>query len=141
MSNSTKSAITIEATVKGNIEKVWNYWVEPKHIVTWNSASPDWHTPKAENDPRTGGRFMSRMEARDGSFGFDFEGIYSNVEKHKVIEYALGDERNVKITFEPKGDSVKVTETFDPENENPIEMQRGGWQAILDNFKKYTESN
>ena len=137
----TPTPITIEATVKAPVEKVWAYWSEPKHITQWTFASPDWHAPYAENDARTGGKFKTTMAAKDGSFSFDFEGVYSHVEPRKVIEYDLGDGRKVKITFTAMGNETKVVETFDPEKENPIEMQRGGWQAILDNFKKYTETN
>ena len=133
-------AITIKATVNAPLEKVWNAWSNPDDIIKWNSASDDWHTPKAENDLRTGGKFLSRMEAKDGSWGFDFGGVYDNVEKHKVIEYTMGDGRKVKVTFTGNGNTTEVVETFDPESENSIEMQRNGWQSILDNFKKYTES-
>lgn len=131
--------ITIEATIEAPIEKVWETWTKPEHITQWSFASDDWFTPKAENDLRTGGKFSTRMEAKDGSFGFDFEGIYDEVIDHKLITYMLGDERKVKIEFEEKGDQTLVTETFDAETENSIEMQKAGWQAILNNFKKYTE--
>ena len=133
-------AITIKATVNAPVEKVWNAWSNPKDIMKWNSASDDWHTPKAENDLRTGGKFSSRMEAKDGSWGFDFGGVYDNVEEYKVIEYTMGDGRKVKVTFAGNGNTTEVVETFDAESENSIEMQRSGWQAILDNFKRYTES-
>jgi uncharacterized protein YndB with AHSA1/START domain len=141
MSDSKLSPITVEATVNASIEKVWNYWTEPKHIMNWNNASPDWHTPAAENDARTGGKFKSTMAARDGSMSFDFEGVYDKVVKQESIAYSLGDGRKVSITFVKEGNAVRVIETFDPEGQNPIEMQRGGWQAIMDNFKKYTEEN
>ncbi|MCF0054255.1 SRPBCC family protein [Dyadobacter sp. CY356] len=131
--------ITVEATIEAPIEKVWETWTKPEHIIHWNNASDDWFTPKAENDLRPGGKFSSRMEARDGSFGFDFEGVYDEVTDHKLISYTLGDERKVKIEFEEKGDQTLVTETFNAENQNPVEMQKAGWQAILNNFKKYTE--
>lgn len=139
METSKKAPITIEATIHQPIEKVWSLWSEPQHITQWCSASDDWHAPSAENDLRTGGRFKTVMAARDGSFAFDFEGVYTNVELGKVIEYALGDSRAVKVVFESTGKTTKVTETFDPENENPVDMQRAGWQAILNNFKKYCE--
>ena len=140
MSDSTRpNAITIESAVNAPIEKVWDYWTNPKHIMNWNNASPDWHTPFAENDIRTGGKFKSTMAARDGSMSFDFEGVYSLVVKHQHIEYTMPDGRQVKVTFTPQGGGIKVTETFDPESENPIEMQRDGWQAILNSFKTYTE--
>ena len=135
------SKITVEATVAASIDKVWESWTAPQHIQKWNNASEDWHTPKATNDLRTGGNFLTRMEAKDGSFGFDFEGTYTEVIKHEFIAYELGDGRKVSITFENYGASTKVVETFDPENENPIDMQKDGWQAILNNFKTYTENN
>jgi uncharacterized protein YndB with AHSA1/START domain len=141
METATKTSITVEAVVNSPIEKVWAYWSEPKHIMQWNNASDDWHTPYAENDLRTNGKFKSTMAARDGSMSFDFEGVYSNVKKHEVIEYNIADGRKVKITFVAHGNETKVTETFDAETMNSVELQRGGWQAILDNFKKYTEAN
>jgi uncharacterized protein YndB with AHSA1/START domain len=131
--------ITVTATIDASIETVWNNWTAPEHIVNWNNASDDWHTPKAENDLRIGGKFLSRMEAKDGSFGFDFEGTYDVVETHKTIEYTLPDGRHVSIQFQEKGNQTEVTETFDPENQNPPELQQQGWQMILNNFKKYTE--
>lgn len=141
METSTKTAITVEATVNAPVEKAWTYWSEPKHITKWCQASDDWHAPNAENDLRTGGNFKTTMAAKDGSFSFDFGGVYTNVQPHKLIEYTIGDGRKVKIVFAANGKQTKITETFDAEQENPVEMQRGGWQAILDNFKKYTESN
>ena len=141
MDTATKTVITVETVVKAPVEKVWKFWSEPKHIIQWNNASDDWHTPYAENDLRTGGKFKSTMAARDESMSFDFEGVYTNVQEHKVIEYTLGDKRNVKITFSENGNETKVVESFDAENTNSIELQRGGWQAILGNFKKYTEAH
>jgi len=135
----TRKSITVQTTVESPVEKVWNSWTKPEHITKWNNASDDWHTPKASNDLRVGGKFSATMAARDGSASFDFEGVYSNVKSNKLIEYAMADGRTVKVAFEASGNKTRVTETFDAENENPIEMQRGGWQAILDNFKKYTE--
>jgi uncharacterized protein YndB with AHSA1/START domain len=135
------SPITVEALIKAPIDKVWKYWSEPKHIMQWCQASEDWHAPYADNDLKTNGKFKTTMAARDGSMSFDFEGVYSNVEKNKVIEYNMADGRKVKVTFAAQGEQTKVTETFDPESENPVEMQKGGWQAILDNFKKHTENN
>ncbi|WP_316738884.1 SRPBCC family protein [Pedobacter aquatilis] len=131
--------ITVETLVNAPVDKVWTYWSEPERIKEWTFASSDWHAPYAENDLKTDGKFKTTMAAKDGSFSFDFEGIYTNVEKHKKIEYALGDGRTVQITFEAIDDTTKIVETFDPETQNSIEMQRGGWQSILDNFKKYTE--
>ena len=135
------NTIKVETIVNAPLEKVWSHWSEPTHITKWCFASDDWHAPSAENDLRTGGKFKTRMEAKDGSVGFDFEAEYTNVEMHKLIEYKLADDRKVKITFASNGNETTVTETFDPENENPIEMQRAGWQAILNNFKKYSEQN
>lgn len=134
-----KQSITIKATINEPIEKVWKFWTEPEHIKKWNSASEDWHTIAAENDLRTGGKFFSRMEAKDGSFGFDFGGVYDEVKLHEVIAYTLGDERKVKITFNCDENKTEVIETFEAEGEHSIEMQQAGWQAILDNFKRYTE--
>lgn len=131
--------ITIETTVQAPVEKVWDYWTEPEHIKNWNSASEDWHTPFAENDLRAGGKFVSRMEAKDGSMGFDFGGIYDEVKLHELIAYTMEDDRKVNITFKGQGNETKVIETFDAESSNPIEIQQQGWQAILDNFKKYVE--
>jgi uncharacterized protein YndB with AHSA1/START domain len=131
--------IIVETTVNATIEKVWQYWTEPKHIEKWNNASDDWHTPHAENDLRVGGKFLSRMEAKDGSFGFDFEGIYSEVKPFQKIKYGLEDGRKVETMFVKNGENTEITTTFDAENENPIEMQKDGWQAILNNFKKYVE--
>lgn len=137
--NTTK--ITVESTVNAPVEKVWEFWTTPEHIMKWNSASEDWHTPFAENDLRTGGKFASRMEAKDGSFGFDFGGVYDDVKPNEFIAYTMGDGRKTEITFTRNGGETKVVETFDAESQNPVEMQRGGWQAILDNFKKYAEAN
>lgn len=141
METSNKTIITVEATVNAPVEKVWKFWSSPEHITKWNNASDDWHTPYAENDLRVGGKFTSRMEAKDGSFGFDFWGIYDVVVTNERIEYTLGDDRKVKIVFTDKGNATQVIESFEAENENSIELQKGGWQAILDNFRKYTEEN
>jgi uncharacterized protein YndB with AHSA1/START domain len=131
--------VTIETTVHTPVERVWTYWTEPKHITKWNNASDDWHTPFADNDLRVGGKFLSRMEAKDGSFGFDFSGVYDEVRINEGISYTLDDGRKVNIRFIGQEDETKIIETFESENINPIELQREGWQAILDNFKKYTE--
>lgn len=141
METSNKTIITVEATVNAPVEKVWKFWSSPEHITKWNNASDDWHTPYAENDLQVGGKFTSRMEAKDGSFGFDFWGIYDVVVTNERIEYTLGDDRKVKIVFTNKGNATQVIESFEAENENSIELQKGGWQAILDNFRKYTEEN
>ena len=136
-----KQKITIKTIINAPVEKVWTYWTEPEHIKKWNNASEDWHTTKAENDLRVGGKFTSRMEAKDGSFGFDFGGIYDEVKVYDFISYTLGDERKVSITFVKNQDKTEITEEFEAENENSIEMQKMGWQSILDNFKRYTEEN
>lgn len=135
-----KVQITVQSKVNAPVEKVWDYWNAPEHIMKWNSASPDWHTPKSENDLRVGGTFSARMEAKDGSFGFDFGGVYDEVVANERIAYTMEDGRKTQITFINHGDATEVIETFDAEGENPIEMQQAGWQAILDNFKKYTET-
>lgn len=136
-----KTKITVEAMVKAPVEKVWQLWTTPEHIMQWNNASPDWCTPKAENNLREGGQFVYRMEAKDGSFGFDFGGMYDTIIANKQIAYTLGDGRKVNITFTANGRETKVTETFEAENQNSVELQRDGWQAILNNFKKYAEEN
>jgi len=136
----SNTLITIEANINAPAEKVWKTWSEPEHIMKWNNASEDWHTTKAENDLRAGGKFLSRMEAKDGSFGFDFAGIYTHVKPHELIAYTLGDGRKVSITFTSQGMSTHIKNEFEAENENPVEMQKAGWQAILDNFKKYVEA-
>ena len=141
MSTAQNTAISIQAIIEAPIKKVWHHWTSPDSIKAWNQASDDWHTTRAENDLRKGGRFMSRMEAKDGSFGFDFEGIYDEVKTHELISYSLGDNRTVKIVFTNLGQQTRVDETFDAENTNPIEMQRNGWQAILNNFKKFVETS
>ena len=140
METTEKVVVTIEAKINAPAEKVWNTWNDPQHVVKWNSPTPEWHTPRAENDVRTGGRFMFRMEARDGSMGFDFGGVYDVVTPYTYMEYTMGDGRKVKIFFHEKSDCIHIVQSFDAENQNPVEMQRAGWQSILDNFKKYTES-
>lgn len=140
METINKQNITVETIINASIEKVWQCWTLPEHITQWNNASDDWHTPFAENDLRTGGKFLSRMEAKDGSFGFDFGGVYTQVIPHQLIAYEMGDGRKVEINFSITGNETKVVETFEAETENSIELQRGGWQAILNNFKKYVES-
>ena len=141
METTEKTKITVEAAVKAPVEKVWTFWTNPEHIMRWNNASDDWHSPRAENDLRAGGNFLVRMEAKDGSFGFDFGGVYDEVKTHELITYTMSDGRKVKVTFTDKGPETQVTETFDAENTNSIELQRDGWQAILNNFKKYVEAN
>jgi uncharacterized protein YndB with AHSA1/START domain len=136
-----KTTITVGTTVNAPTEKVWDFFNAPEHIVKWGAASPDWHTVRAENDLQVGGKFNYRMEAKDGSFGFDFSGAYEEVEANKLIAYTMDDTRKVKITFTTEGSATTLKETFEAETENPVEMQKAGWQAILDNFKQYTESN
>ena len=133
--------ITVSATINAGVEKVWEFWTNPEHITQWAFASDDWHAPYADNDARAGGKFKTTMAAKDGSFSFDFEGVYSNVKEYALIEYAMADGRTVKIEFSGDDNTTEVVEEFVPESQNPIEMQRGGWQAILDNFKKYVEAN
>jgi uncharacterized protein YndB with AHSA1/START domain len=141
METANRTTITVQSTINAPVEKVWKYWSGPEHITKWCNASDDWHTPRAENDLRVGGRFQSRMEARDGSMGFDFGGAYDEVKKNELISYIMDDNRKVKIRFTNNGNETKVIESFEAEDANPIELQRGGWQAILDNFKKYVEAN
>lgn len=136
-----KVAITVEAVINAPVQKVWKYWTEPEHIMQWNHASPDWHCPKADNDLKEGGNFSYTMAAKDGSFSFDFGGVYDKVKENELIEITLGDSRKLKIIFAENVNETTVVETFEAENMNSIELQRGGWQAILDNFKKHTESN
>jgi uncharacterized protein YndB with AHSA1/START domain len=141
MQTANKPAITVKTTVDAPIEKVWKYWSSPEHITQWNNASDDWHTPRAENDLRTGGKFLARMEAKDGSFGFDFGGVYDEVDENKFIAYTMGDGRKVSVAFLGNGNETEIEETFEAEDQNSIEMQKTGWQAILDNFKKYAETH
>lgn len=132
--------ITVTTNINAPIEKVWAYWNEPEHIKNWYFASDDWHAPKAENDLRVGGKFLTRMEAKDGSFGFDFNGVYDAIETNNLIEYKIEGGRKVKVEFASNAGTTIVSEAFEPENENTLELQQGGWQAILNNFKKYVES-
>lgn len=135
------NSITIEVIIKAPIAKVWEYWNDPKHITQWAFASDDWEAFGSESDLRVGGKFKTTMSAKDKSASFDFAGIYTSVEEHKLIEYDMNDGRHVKVGFLEVPEGVKIVETFDPEDENPEDVQREGWQAILDNFKKYTEGN
>jgi uncharacterized protein YndB with AHSA1/START domain len=136
-----KTKITIEAEISANTKKVWEYYTNPEHITKWNFASDDWHCPDAEIDLRVGGKLISRMESKDGSVGFDFEAVYDEVVDLKRIVYTIADGRKVKTEFNNQKNKTKVTTTFEAESVNSIELQRTGWQAILDNFKKYVESN
>ncbi len=137
----TNETITVEATVNAPMEKVWDAWTQPEHIMNWCFASDDWEAPSATNELRTGGTFTTRMQAKDNGVGFDFGGTYSDVKEHELIEYDMnGDSRHVKITFTLVEGCIRVTETFDMEHENSRELQQGGWQSILNNFKKYAET-
>ena len=132
--------ITVQVNVHAPIEHAWKTFTDPDHVMQWNFASPDWHCPYAENDLRIGGKFLSRMAAKDGSFSFDFCGIYDEISLNETITYTLVDDRKVNITFEKTDGGTLVVEVFEAETENSIELQQGGWQAILDNYKAYTES-
>src|SRR5437868_1099072 len=131
MATTDNTPITVETTINSPVKKVWEFWNEPEHITKWCNASDDWHAPFAENDLKTNGKFKTTMAAKDGSYGFDFGGVYSNVEENKLIEYTMDDGRKVRIEFSIEGNQTRVVETFDPESSNPVDMQRGGWQAIL----------
>lgn len=135
-----KEKIEVKAFVKADKKRVWDYFTLPQHIINWNFASPQWHCPNAENDLREGGNFTFRMEAKDGSMGFDFAGTYHEIVPGKEIRYSLGDERKVTVTFDENNEGTLVTEIFEPDLQNSLQMQEQGWQAILDNFKKYAES-
>jgi len=137
----TATRITISAHINKPVAHVWKIWTEPDHIMQWCAASDDWHCPKASNDLRTGGKFSSTMAARDGSFSFDFEGVYDDVLLHKRIAYTMADGRTCEIIFAEVDGGTQVTESFDAETENPVEMQRSGWQAILDRFKAHAETH
>jgi uncharacterized protein YndB with AHSA1/START domain len=136
-----KKTITVQAVINAPVEQVWKLYTEPEHVMKWNNASNDWHTPRAENDLKVGGKFLYRMEAKDGSSGFDFDGTYKQVIANELIVYSISDGRKVEVTF-TKDDNArtKMATTFEAENSNPIEMQRDGWQAILNNFKIYVET-
>jgi uncharacterized protein YndB with AHSA1/START domain len=134
------SKITISATINAPIEKVWNYWTDASQVMKWNHASDDWHCPKAMNDLRIGGQFSYTMASKDGKMSFDFEGTYDQVQPGLKIVYTMPDGRSCEVLFEGDHRQTTLTESFDPENENPEEVQRTGWQAILDNFKKLVEA-
>ena len=136
MDMQNKTIITVQQTIHAPIEKVWDCWTKPEHITQWNNASDDWHTPRAVNDLKVGGIFIYRMEAKDRSFAFDFEGVYDAVASHHYIEYTIADGRKVKITFTSDGDSTKLLESFVAEGTHSVEIQQGGGQASLDNVKK-----
>jgi len=135
------SKLTITSEINKPFNEVWNYFNQPEHITKWNFAHESWECPSAKNDLKVGGKLEVRMQAKDGSFGFDFVGIYDEVKEYQLIKYHLEDGREVKVIFEKLfDDQTKITENFDPENQNPLEFQKDGWQAILDNFKNYSES-
>ncbi len=140
METAQKTMITVETTVNAPLEKAWHVWTEPMHIMQWCFASDDWHCPNAKNDIKTGGEFTTTMAAKDGSMAFDFEGVYSSVIPNKEIAYTMGDGRVAKIIFTAQGDMTHISETFEAETMNSVEMQKGGWQAILDNYKKRVEN-
>jgi len=141
MESNKKTSIAVEVTLNAPIDKVWNLWTNPEHITKWNFASDDWHSPKVVNDLRVGGRFVSRMEAKDGSFGFDFSGVYTQVKLNEQIAYTLDDDRKVDIVFYNQGNNTtKLVETFEAETENSVDLQQFGWQCILNNFKKHVET-
>ena len=140
METANKTRISIQQLVNAPVEKVWNYYNGNQHIPHWNFASDDWQCPWAKSDLRAGGQFSSRMEAKDGSMGFEFGGVYDAVETNKRVAYTMGDGRSAEVNFTPQGDKTRIDVSFDAEGTHSIEMQRGGWQAILDNFKKYTEA-
>lgn len=135
-----RKSVTVQTTIQASLDVVWNSWLEPRHVEKWNAASDDWHTPKAINDEREGGRFVYTMAAKDGSVSFDFSGKFEEIIEHKKIVTLLDDDRRVWVSFEQSEHGVQLQETFEIEDENSEELQRMGWQAILDNFKKYTES-
>jgi uncharacterized protein YndB with AHSA1/START domain len=135
----TLEKIIVEVTVEASVEKVWDAYTNPSHIINWNFADPSWHCPHATNDLQIGGKYVARMEAIDGSFGFDFEAVYTEILSLASFTYEF-DGRVVKVDFQKNNDSTSVKITFDPETENPVELQKAGWQSILNNFKKYTET-
>lgn len=139
METKVNTMITVQSIINVPVERVWKYWTTPVDIMGWNNASRDWYTPRVRNDLRTGGSFSYRMEARDGSTGFDFDGVYVKVSYHELIEYVMNDGRKVKIVFKAFDNKVEIVETFEAESIHPVEIQRSGWQAILDNFKNYAE--
>jgi uncharacterized protein YndB with AHSA1/START domain len=133
--------ITIETTINAPIDLVWKLWTSPEHIINWNFATTEWCCPSAENDLRQEGEFNWRMEAKDGSMGFDFTGTYQQIKENELITYKMSDDRAVSIDFSIEGESVRIVESFEAEGTNSDKQQRAGWQAILDNFKRYVESN
>jgi uncharacterized protein YndB with AHSA1/START domain len=141
MATTSQQQITVSTTINAPIEMVWIYWTDPAHITKWNFADDSWHAPSASNELKVGGKLNCRMEAKDGSEGFDFIATYDEIKHHEKLVYHLDDQRKVEVVFKPEGQKTVVTETFDAENQNPVEMQQAGWQAILDNFKKHAEGS
>jgi uncharacterized protein YndB with AHSA1/START domain len=133
--------ITVTANINADAKNVWNYYTTPEHITKWNFADPSWHCPAATNDMRVGGKYSARMEALDGSFGFDFEATYDEIVDGEKFTYTMPNGRQATVYFKKNGSQTAVSVSFDPETENPLDLQKRGWQAILDNFKKYAEAN
>ena len=131
--------ITVQSNIQAPVQKEWDFFTNPQHVINWNFAMPEWHCPSATNQLEVGGEFHYTMAARDNSMSFDFWGTYKKIEKEKNIQILLGDGRSMLVTFEMTDDTTIVTEKFEPEKENPVEMQQAGWQMILDNFKRYVE--
>ncbi|HEV7332147.1 MAG TPA: SRPBCC family protein [Flavisolibacter sp.] len=140
MTTTETTLVTVAATIQAPVQKVWTLWTDPQHIVNWNFASEDWHSPKAEADLREGGRFSYRMESKDGSMGFDFSGTFTRVDENRELSFTIHDGRKVQIFFIPYGNETTIKETFEAEGSHPVEMQRQGWQAIMHNFKTYAEA-
>lgn len=141
MAKNQNTVITVRTTVNSPVDKVWKHWTSPESIKAWNQASDDWHTTRVTNDLRRNGKYSFRMEAKDGSAGFDFWGTYDNIVPDKQIDSTLGDGRKVSVTFSSRGEKTEIVESFEAEGTNSVDMQRHGWQSILDNFKKYSESS
>lgn len=141
MRSKANTPLQVRTKVHADPGKVWEYWTNPEHITKWNFASDDWCCPKAENDLKVGGKYKARMEAKDGSSGFDFEAVYDEIKDRKKIAYTMTDGRKASTDFYQLGDTTQITTTFDPDSQHPLEMQKNGWQAILENFRKYTETN
>ena len=140
MEQQEKTIITVSAIVAAPLTNVWEAWTKPEHITKWTFASDDWHAPSAENDLSIGGKFRTTMAAKDGSVSFDFSGTYTDIQPQQLIAYEIEDGRTVEIVFSSNGNETEIKESFEAENTNPIEMQKEGWQAIINNFKKYVES-
>ena len=132
--------ITVTAKISAELQKVWDFYTQPEHITQWNFADPSWHCPSATNDMKVGGTYLARMEAKDGSMGFNFEAVYSEIKEKERFTYGF-EGREVEVIFKSQSEYTEVVIHFDPENENPLELQKAGWQAILNNFKNYTESH